>query len=95
MRSATAGLERRLSTTVHLIIPGPDGTSSAKAGELDSMHAAANVNAEGGRIFMIMPAVRAVASTVLTPGTRMTPDRHVGSREQGGKIGAVSGARAV
>jgi hypothetical protein len=39
-------------TAVQRIIPGPEGTSSADAGVLDSVQAAANVTSNKGRDFM-------------------------------------------
>ncbi len=65
MRSATSGLDRRPTATVHRIIPGPDCTSSANAGAVANVHAA-DVNKIEVMSFMFAPTNRVAVSTPLT-----------------------------
>ncbi len=66
IRSETSELDRRPITTVHRIMPGPDGTSSANAGALNNVHAAANVTSNESRSFMVALSECGAASTPLT-----------------------------
>jgi hypothetical protein len=63
MRSAGSELDRRWSTTVQRISPGPDGASSASAGGLDSAQAAVKAISNGGRTFMFGLLDRTAAGT--------------------------------
>ncbi len=66
MRSTISGLDRRLTTTVQRISPGPDGTFIADAGSLANAPAVARAKSREGRVFMFASPDVAAASTPLT-----------------------------
>jgi hypothetical protein len=93
MRSDTSGLDRRLTTTVHRIIPGPDGTSSADAGVLASAQAA-DVSKIEAVSFMFASVDRAVGAHRSQPARRMARVRTAGLRSKAANVALFLAASA-